>query len=111
MLFRSTDNAALNDLSGNLEVRLGSVEELHQLLRGEPADLLLCNILAPVISALCPGFRALLKPSGIGLLSGLLVEQAEGLSRDLAAQGWAAELIASQERWGLMRIRARAAVA
>ena len=107
----TTDNAALNDLTGAVQVGLGSVELLTELLQGRPADLLLCNILAPVISALCPGFRALLKPSGIGLLSGLLVEQAPGLSRDLAEEGWAAELIASQERWGLMRIRSQADVA
>ena len=115
MLFRSvratTENAALNDLSAELTVVQGSAEALAELLEGRPADLLLCNILAPVITALCPSFRTLLAPGGVGLLSGLLVDQAEALGEALALQGWEARLTARQERWGLMVIRARANVA
>jgi ribosomal protein L11 methyltransferase len=88
-----------------VHVAPGSVEALEGLLAGRTADLLLCNILAPVIEALCPAFGRLLAPGGIGLLSGLLVEQAAGLERMLAAQGWEAELSARQERWGLITIR------
>jgi ribosomal protein L11 methyltransferase len=82
------------------------VEVLAELLEGRPADLLLCNILAPVITALCPAFRRVLAPAGVGLLSGLLVDQAPALERVLADAGWQAELLARQERWGLLRIQA-----
>ena len=98
----TTDNAALNDLP--LPVALGSVEALAQLLEGRPADLLLCNILAPVIEALAPDFARVLAPSGIGLLSGLLVDQVPTLERALAAEGWQAELSARRDPWGLMTI-------
>lgn len=98
----TTDNAALNDLP--LPVALGSVEALAQLLEGRPADLLLCNILAPVIEALAPDFARVLAPSGIGLLSGLLVDQVPTLERALAAAGWQAELSARRDPWGLMTI-------
>ena len=98
----TTDNAALNDLP--LPVALGSVEALAQLLEGRPADLLLCNILAPVIEALAPDFARVLAPSGIGLLSGLLVDQVPTLERALAAKGWQAELSARRDPWGLMTI-------
>ena len=101
----TTDNAALNGLSSRLQVALGSVETLAELLQGQPADLLLCNILAPVIEALCPAFSQVLAPSGTGLLSGLLVDQAPSLQRALAAQGWRSELTAQQSQWGLMTIR------
>jgi len=104
-------NTALNGLSACLLAAPGSVEALAALLQGRPADLLLCNILAPVITALCPGFGRVLAPGGTGLLSGLLVEQAPGLALALAAEGWAAELIDRQGRWGLMRIRSRGNVA
>jgi len=106
----TADNAALNALSGAVAVDLGSVERLAELLEDQPADLLLCNILAPVITALCPAFASVLAPEGIGLLSGLLVEQAAALETALAEVGWTAELIGRQERWGLMRIRAQARV-
>ena len=99
----TADNAALNDLT--LPVALGSVQVLAQLLEKRPADLLLCNILAPVIEALAPDFERILAPSGVGLLSGLLVDQVPSLERALAAAGWRAELSAQRDPWGLMTIR------
>jgi hypothetical protein len=41
------------------------VETLATLLEGQPADLLLCNILAPVIEALCPAFHTVLAADGM----------------------------------------------
>jgi ribosomal protein L11 methyltransferase len=103
------DNAAQSGFSGQLRTELGSVERLEELLAGQPADLLLCNILAPVIEALCPAFDRVLAPTGLGLLSGLLVEQAPRLAQVLACHGWRAELSAQQSQWGLMSIRRDAA--
>ena len=99
------DNAVVSGFSDRLQVELGSVETLAELLQGQPADLLLCNILAPVIEALCPAFQSVLAPTGLGLLSGLLVEQAPRLQAALLEQGWQAELAAQQSQWGLMTIR------
>lgn len=99
------------DQMGSLRVAQGSVEGLAELLAGEPADLLLCNILAPVIEALAPAFATVLAPGGVGLLSGLLVSQVPGLSQALAAAGWRAELVAQQSQWGLLEIRSARPVA
>jgi ribosomal protein L11 methyltransferase len=99
------DNAVVSGFSRQLTVDLGSVERLAELLEGRPADLLLCNILAPVIEALCPAFATVLAPDGLGLLSGLLVDQAPRLQAVLAEQGWRAELSAQQSQWGLMTLR------
>jgi ribosomal protein L11 methyltransferase len=101
----TADNAAVSGFSGRLQVALGSVERLAELLQGRPADLLLCNILAPVIEALSPAFSSVLAPDGLGLLSGLLVDQAPRLQAVLAEQGWRAELTAQQSQWGLMTLR------
>lgn len=101
----TADNAALNGLAAQLGVELGSVEALAALLDDQPADLLLCNILAPVIQALCPAFETVLAPHGLGLLSGLLVDQAPALQQALQEHGWQAELTAQQSQWGLMAIR------
>ncbi|MCP9849104.1 50S ribosomal protein L11 methyltransferase [Cyanobium sp. Morenito 9A2] len=116
------ENAALNGLDQagelaahregalpRLQVAQGSVEELAELLQGRPADLLLCNILAPVIEALAPRFSAVLAADGVGYLSGLLLEQVEGLQRALAAEGWRAEQVGSQGPWGLLELRATGA--
>jgi len=106
-------NAALNGLDGAqaLTVTTGSAEALAVLLGGRGADLLLCNILAPVIEALLPWFPRLLRSGGVGLLSGLLVEQGPGLERDLVEAGWRVEQRLEHDRWGLLRIRSATDVA
>jgi ribosomal protein L11 methyltransferase len=98
----TTANAALNGLDNQVNVALGSAEVLADLLPRGPADLLLCNILAPVIEALSPAFDQLLAASGVGLLSGLLVDQAPRLQQVLGDQGWRADLVAQMEPWGLL---------
>lgn len=104
----TTDNRGLNDRSeAELQVALGSVETLSDLLAPRRADLLLCNILAPVIEALSPGFEGLLQPDGRALLSGLLVDQAPRLKEVLGGLGWLVTAEAAQGRWGLLEIRRR----
>ena len=105
----TNDNAAINALAPDaLRVRQGSVEVLQELLSGEPADLLLCNILAPVIEALAPKFQGVLSAGGRGLLSGLLVEQAPRLIEVLEGLGWSVQPLAEQGRWGLLEIQRHA---
>ena len=104
----TSDNRELNGRSGDqLKVSLGSVEALQELLEGRRADLLLCNILAPVIEALAPGFDSLVAPGGRALLSGLLVDQAPRLEQVLGDLGWRVTARGSQGRWGLLEIRRR----
>lgn len=112
-----TDSLAVRATGGNrelngrpadlLKVSLGSVEALQHLLEGRRADLLLCNILAPVIEALAPGFEALVAPEGRALLSGLLVDQAPRLEQVLGDLGWRVSARGSQGRWGLLEIQRR----
>lgn len=104
----TAENARLGAVPAeSLVVRQGSADVLAALLEGQPADLMLCNILAPVIEALAPAFESLIKPSGRGLLSGLLLEQAPRLSAVLEALGWQVSDQAAQGRWGLLEIRRR----
>ena len=91
--------------AAQLRVSHGSIDKLATLLNGDAADLLLCNILAPVIEALAPQFTSVLKSNGRGLLSGLLLDQAPRLIEVLAECGWQAELIGEQGRWGLLEIK------
>jgi ribosomal protein L11 methyltransferase len=115
VLAADTDSLAIRATEGNrslnrcseqrLQVSLGSVETLQALLAGRRADLLLCNILAPVIEALSPGFESLMAPNGRALLSGLLVDQAPRLKDVLATQGWQVTQELAQGRWGLLEIR------
>ena len=101
----TAENRDLNQRTPEqLAVDLGSVETLQQLLGTQRADLLLCNILAPVIEALAPGFDSLIAPDGRALLSGLLVDQAPRLTEVLDALGWQVSERGAQGRWGLLCI-------
>jgi ribosomal protein L11 methyltransferase len=105
LAIRATEeNTSLNAFQG-LKVAQGSTDTLEHLLAGQPADLLLCNILAPVIAELCVSFRHLLAPGGQGLLSGLLLSQADALIRVLEEEGWEASVMASSDPWALLRLR------
>ena len=99
------ENAALNGYAcSRLAVIPGSVEDLSSRLDGDRADLLLCNILAPVIEALAPGFESLLAERGRALLSGLLMNQAPRLTMVLEDLGWTVQALVNHGQWGLMEI-------
>jgi ribosomal protein L11 methyltransferase len=101
----SRENAELNGLDlDRLRVALGSVDALESLLQGQAVDLLLCNILAPVIEALAPSFDQLLSFKGRCLLSGLLVDQAPRLTAVLEALGWRVSCLTKQGQWGLLDV-------
>ncbi len=101
----TTENAGLNGLDASrLQVVPGSLEPLRSALAEDPADLLLCNILAPVIEALAPGFESLLAQRGRALLSGLLLDQAPRLTQVLEELGWTVQSLTAQGHWGLMEI-------
>ena len=104
----SRANAELNQLDiDRLRVVHGSVEALSAQLEGQTVDLLLCNILAPVIEVLAPSFDQLLSANGRGLLSGLLVKQAPRLQMVLEALGWRVNCLIEQGCWGLLDVSKR----
>ena len=103
-ILASASNAALNGMEQRLQARLGSAQELKELLGQRSAQVLLCNILAPVLAELAPWFEKLIAVNGVGLLSGLLVEQVEPLCDQLTSMGWQCRLAAEQSRWALLEI-------
>jgi ribosomal protein L11 methyltransferase len=82
-------NAILNDVDDNVEVALGSVEEIRQgLYSVQQAPLLLVNILAPVIIRLFDaGLAELVSLGGAIILSGILAEQAAGVRAKAEEKG------------------------
>lgn len=69
-LTATTDNAARNAVSDRLRVM-----QAEQLPAGVAADLILANILAPVLVTLAPHLLDALRPGGALLLSGVLESQ------------------------------------
>jgi ribosomal protein L11 methyltransferase len=96
-------NFDLNDFSENLSnVFLGSIEKVEANMPRKKIDLVLCNILAPVIKLIGPGFEKIIAHKGKVILSGLLVEQIEDLQEFFSPLGWQVLEIKIKDQWALI---------
>ncbi|WP_320663984.1 50S ribosomal protein L11 methyltransferase [Prochlorococcus sp. MIT 1223] len=99
------NNFLLNDFDEDtLTILNGSLEILQTKLQQNKVDLLLCNILAPVISKLSVDFNQILRRDGRALLSGILLSQMSELSEVLRSNGWKISKYWEKENWGLIEI-------
>ena len=98
-------NSALNDFSENLlNVFLGSIEEIEANMPRKKIDLVLCNILAPVIKLIGPGFEKIIGHKGKLILSGLLVDQIDELQEFFLLLGWQVLEIKIKDQWALIKL-------
>ena len=96
-------NSDLNQIPENLlNVFHGSIEEIEANMPEKKIDLILCNILAPVIKTLGPSFKKILGNKGKLILSGLLVDQIKELQEFLLPLGWQVIDIRTKDQWALM---------
>ncbi len=96
-------NSALNDVPENfLNVFLGSIEEIEANMPDRKIDLLLCNILAPVIKSLGPNFKKIISYKGKVILSGLLIDQVKELQEFFLQLGWEILDVKTKDQWALM---------
>ena len=86
----SRDNAAINDVTNQLELGIGSVTEINSGKFGiQTAQLVLANILAPVlVQLLKQGLGELVMPDGWLILSGILEEQSPEVELALEVNGY-----------------------
>ena len=99
------NNFLLNDWpKDSLIVARGSIEILKFELKKEPVDLLLCNILYPIIRQLAQDFDQILSISGSAFLSGILVDQVPELTSYLDSLGWTVNNYWEKSNWGLIEI-------
>ncbi len=96
-------NADLNNVPENLlNVFLGSIEEIESNMPIKKIDLVLCNILAPVIRLLGPNLEKIIGHKGKVILSGLLIEQIKELQDFFLPLGWKILEIKTKDQWALM---------
>ena len=96
-------NSELNQFPENvLNVFHGSVEELEGNMPEKKFDLILCNILAPVIKKLGPSFEKIIGYEGKLILSGLLVDQSKEIHKFFLSLGWQVLDIKTKDQWALM---------
>ena len=97
------NNSALNDFhEKSLNFFHGSIEEIEANMPKEKIDLVLCNILAPVIKLLGPDLKKIIGLKGKLILSGLLVQQIKELQEFFLQLGWQVLEIKTKDQWALM---------
>jgi len=102
-IYATKINSDLNQFPENLlNVFLGSVEELEANMPEKKIDLILCNILAPVIRSLGPSFNKIIGYEGKLILSGLLVKQIRELQEFFLSLGWKVLDIKTKDQWALI---------
>ena len=98
-------NFDLNNVPKNLSnVFLGSLDQIEANMPEKKIDLILCNILAPVIKSLGPSFEKIIGHKGKLILSGLLVEQITELEEFFRSIGWQVLDAKKKDQWALMRL-------
>ena len=96
-------NFDLNNFPQNVyNVFHGSIEELETNIPAKKIDLILCNILAPVIKSIGPGFKKIIGYKGKLILSGLLVDQVKELQEFFFSLGWKVMQVKTKEQWALI---------
>ena len=96
-------NSDLNNVPENLlNVFLGSIDEIEANMPEKKIDLIICNILAPVIKSMGSSFKKIIGHRGKLILSGLLVEQIKELQEYLSSFGWQVLDIKTKDQWALM---------
>ncbi len=96
-------NFALNKIPANLfNIFLGSVSELEMKIPEQKIDLLLCNILAPVIKSLGSSFGQIIGDKGKVILSGLLVDQIQELQEFFSLLAWEVVGVEKMDKWALI---------
>ena len=92
-------NAARNDTAFEAVTADGFE---HAVFEGRSFDLVLANILAGPLIELAPEIASVLEPGGTVVLSGLLEEQADGVTAAYVAQGMALQRSELVDGWGVL---------
>lgn len=94
------ENVALNGVAGRVRLlRLEATPEVLRLAAPPRFDVVVANILAPVLSPLLEPFRAVTADEGRLILGGILEEEAEATVREARDAGWELEARNRDEGW------------
>ncbi|MBI3945811.1 MAG: 50S ribosomal protein L11 methyltransferase [Armatimonadetes bacterium] len=88
-------NAALNDVSGAVEVREGDIAAAG----GETFDVIVANIAPGPVIGIAPQSRALLAPGGAFIGGGIPASRAEEVRQGLTASGLTVERTLQEQDW------------
>jgi ribosomal protein L11 methyltransferase len=99
------DNARLNSAHGLLEYYVGPGVRHTSANRSRHFDMVIANILQRPLMRLAYPMTAVLKPSGVLILSGLLVKDVAGVLAAYRMRGWTLASKGQREGWVALMLR------
>jgi ribosomal protein L11 methyltransferase len=107
LCLRATEqNMALNGIEADrMSVEQGSFDRLQAMLGDQKVDGFFCNILAEVIIDLIPQMKSISHKKTWGVLSGILLDQAKGISDALEQNGWIVATLWKRQEWCCINVR------
>jgi ribosomal protein L11 methyltransferase len=101
------ENVDRNGVAGAVSLLCELVDDAFLAQCGDGAfDGILANVLSGVLRPLLPAFHRALSPNGWAILSGILVEEAEGMRTAARSAGFIVEAEDSEEQWWSVLLRA-----
>ncbi|MCC6319324.1 MAG: 50S ribosomal protein L11 methyltransferase [Gemmatimonadaceae bacterium] len=91
------ENVRANGMDGVVHVFEGDAGVLLPLVA--PVDLIVANIISSVLVELLPAMYQALRPGGIAVLAGILVDEQSSMLEALAADGWSVRADDAEENW------------
>jgi ribosomal protein L11 methyltransferase len=91
------ENAAANGVADRVKVIQGDAVLLLPLVA--PVRVIVANIVSPVLLQLLPVMAEALAPGGVGILSGILLEERDEILAALDASGWRVAATDSEDIW------------
>jgi ribosomal protein L11 methyltransferase len=91
------ENVRANGVEGVVHVFEGDAGVLLPLVA--PVDLIVANIISSVLVELLPAMHDALRPGGVAVLAGILVDEKESMLEALAADGWGVRADDVEENW------------
>jgi ribosomal protein L11 methyltransferase len=105
------DNARLNQAHGLLDFYVGPGVRHASANRGRHFDMVVANILQRPLMRLACSMTAVLKPSGVLILSGLLVRDVPGVLAAYRMRGWKLASKGQREGWVALVLKRNGAAA
>ena len=90
----ATKNVGYNDIS-NIEILYG---DLMEVVKGK-AEIVVANILAPIVMILCDGVKEFINEGGFFIASGILNTQEEMIKEKMEAVGFKIEEVIADGEW------------
>lgn len=91
------ENVRANDVEGIVHVFEGDAAVLLPLVA--PVDLVVANIISSVLVELLPAMHDALRPGGVAVLAGILVDEQTSMLEALQADGWRVRADDVEENW------------